>query len=416
MGRRVVVTGLGVACAAGLDVPTFWRSLLSGASGVRALDVIEGKPAPVPFVAAVDESGLRAACETRAVRRTERVTQLASLAAEQAFDDAALGPLEGKAARRAGVILGSGLGGLLFQEEQMWKVLRTGEDRIHPHSVPRISPTALITEVAQRRNLRGPGFVVSSACASAAHALGQAFRSIQHGEADVVLSGGAEAPISRFTLTAFSLLGVLARKPGTAGQACKPFDRNREGFVLGEGAGMLVLEELDHARARGARIYGEICGFGQSLGAHHAVAVRPDGEDAADAMRAALEDAQLPPDAIAYVNAHGTGTVDNDVAESRALHAVFGEGAATLPISSIKGVTGHTLGAAGALEAIATLLALKHGQLPPSANCETRDEACAIGVITGEPRSTRGRYALSNSFGFGNINVTLALGRCSDDP
>jgi len=307
------------------------------------------------------------------------------------------------------------MGGLLFQEEQMLKVLRTGEDRLHPHSVPRISPTALVTELAQRHNLRGPGFVVNSACASAAHALGQAYRSVQFGESDIVLSGGAEAPISRFTLTAFSLLGVMARKAGPPEQACKPFDRHRDGFVLGEGAGMLVLEEREHARGRGARIYGELCGFGQSLGAHHAVAVRPDGQDAADAMRAALADAQLPPDAIAYVNAHGTGTVDNDAAEARALRAVFGDAAQTLPVSSIKGLTGHTLGAAGALEAVATLLALAEGQLPANANCTERDEACAVGVIQGEPRLTRGRYALSNSFGFGNINVALAFGRYSDE-
>lgn len=419
MGRRVVVTGLGVASAAGLDVPSFWGSLLAGRSGTSRVEALEGKAPPVPYVAQVEESALNEACASLGVRKVDRVTRLAALAAQQAWTDAGLlSPGEGPEAplpRRAGVILGSGLGGLMFQEEQMWKVLRSGQDRIHPHSVPRISPTALVTELALRFGLRGPGFVVSSACASAAHAIGQAFRSIQHGESDLIITGGAEAPLSHFTLTAFSLLGVLARKPGDPARAGRPFDVDRDGFVLGEGAGVLVLEELEHARRRGASIHGELCGFGQSLGAHHAVAVRPDGEDAADAMRAALEDARLPPQAIGYVNAHGTGTLDNDAVEARALHAVFGPAARTLAVSSIKGATGHSLGAAGGLEAIATILALAQGRLPPSANCHNPDPACEVDVVVGEARPAGIQYALSNSFGFGNINVALAFGRYSDD-
>lgn len=295
----------------------------------------------------------------------------------------------------------------------MWRILRSGENRLHPHSVPRISPTALVTELAQAHNLRGPGFVVSSACASGGHAIGQAYRSIASGEADLIVTGGAEAPLTRFTLTAFSLLGVLARGAQEPRRACKPFDRERDGFVLGEGAGVLVLESLERAQSRGARIYGEVCGFGQSLGAHHAVHVRPDGDDAAAAMQAALQDARIPADAVGYVNAHGTGTRENDTAEASALRAVFGAGPG-VAVSSIKPLMGHTLGAAGALEAIATMLSLFHGQIPPSANCEDQDPDCNLDVVRGSARPTRTRYAVSNSFGFGNINVALVLGRYSD--
>lgn len=420
MGRRVVVTGLGVVGAAGCDVASFWQNLLMGRGGVSVIDAIEDSPSPVPFVAQIADDDLQRVCNQHSVRKTDRVTRLATAAAAQAWQDAGIqardeaGP--GLDPHRAGTIIGSGLGGLMFQEEQMWKVLRSGENRVHPHSVPRISPTALVTELAMRFQLRGPGFVVSSACASGAQALGHAFRSVRMGETDVMLAGGAEAPITKFTLTAFSLLNVLARKSEAPEQACKPFDQRRDGFVLGEGAGMLVLEEREHARARGARIYAELCGFGQTLGAHHAVAVRPDAEDAALAMQAALRDAEIDPEAIGYVNAHGTGTVDNDIAESRALQIVFGKLTTALPVSSIKPLTGHSLGAAGALEAVATVLTLSQRRIPPSANCSQRDALCNINVVQGESRATNTRFALSNSFGFGNINVALAFGRDNDEP
>jgi 3-oxoacyl-[acyl-carrier-protein] synthase II len=312
------------------------------------------------------------------------------------------------------VILGSGLGGMLFQEEQMWRVLRAHEDRVHPHTVPRVSPTALVTEVAQAIALRGPGFVVSSACASSAHALGQAMRAIASGDADVIVAGGAEAPLTYFSMTAFSLLGVLAKAPGAPGEACKPFDERRDGFVLGEGASALVLESLEHASARGARIYACLRGYGQSLGAYHPVHARPDGEDAAAAMRAALRDAGVTPDQIGYVNAHGTGTRENDVAEARAMHLVFGEEVRRVPISSIKPIIGHTLGASGALEAVATVKSLEGGVLPPNANLSSPDPACDLRVVrapTAFESKGGSRVAISNSFGFGNVNVSLVFER-----
>ena len=418
MRTEVVVTGLGVASAAGCDVTAFWERVRTGTSAVRHTAATpDGVPA-APYEAAVDDGELDRAAKALGVRSADRVVRLASVACRQAWRDAGLAmPAESELGARAGVILGSGIGGILFQEEQMWRVLRAHESRIHPHTVPRVSTTAMITEVAQALSLRGPGFVISSACASSAHALGQALRTIQCGDADVIVAGGAEAPLTHFSMTAFSLLGVLAKSPGPPGAACKPFDERRDGFVLGEGAGALVLESLDHATARGARIYARLCGYGQSLGGYHAVHARPDGEDAAAAMRAALRDADVALGQIGYVNAHGTGTREGDVAEARAMHLVFGEDVQRVPISSIKPITGHTIGAAGVLEALACVKALESGLLPPNANLSSPDPTCALALVA-EPTAFEAkggaRVALSSSFGFGNVNVSLLFGR--NDP
>ncbi len=406
MREEVVVTGLGVASAAGVDVATYWNRLLRLDSGVRRRS--EGAGGTL-YEAAVDEAGLAGAKAEFGVRATDRVVTLMTIACHQAWKDAGFqGPAKGRLSQRAGAILGSGLGGIQFQEEQIWRLLGSRDDRIHPHTVPRVSTTAMVTDIARALDLRGPGFVVSSACASAAHALGQAMRTISYGDADVVVCGGAEAPLGDFSVRAFSLLGVLAHSTGDPKSACKPFDERRDGFVLGEGAGALVLESAHHARKRGARIYARLAGYGQSLGAYHAVHARPDGEDAALAMRLALQDARVAMEQVGYVNAHGTGTRENDVAESRAIQSVFGTQATHLPVSSIKPITGHTLGAAGALEAVATVKTVETGIAPPSGNCIFADPACPVRVIT-EPTEIpkRARFALSNSFGFGNVNAAL---------
>jgi 3-oxoacyl-[acyl-carrier-protein] synthase II len=413
--REVVVTGLGVASAAGCDVAAFWERVRTGTSAVRhAVARSERAPAAL-YEAGVDDGELDNVASALGVRSTERVVRLGSVACRQAWHDAGLPlPAGAELGAHAGLILGSGLGGIQFQEEQMWRVLRAHDDRIHPHTVPRVSTTAILTEVSQALALRGPGFVISSACASSAHALGQAMRTIQCGDADVMVAGGAEAPLTHFSMTAFSLLGVLAKAPGAPGAACKPFDEKRDGFVLGEGAGALVLESLEHATARGARIYARLSGYGQSLGGYHAVHARPDGEDAAAAMRAAVWDAGRTPDQIGYVNAHGTGTRENDVAEARAMHLVFEAAVQRVPISSIKPIIGHTIGAAGALEALACVKAVASGVVPPNANLSSPDPACALRVIT-VPTAFEAeggaRIALSNSFGFGNVNVSLLFER-----
>lgn len=412
MGKAVAVTGMGVASAAGCDLASFWRRVSAGDSAVRQAVPKEEHPPSTPYEAAVDDVALDAATQALGVRKADRVVRLAAVACLQAWRDAGLpatAPIE--LGERAGVILGSGLGGIQFQEEQMWRVLRANEGRLHPHTVPRVSPTALVTEVAQALQLRGPGFVVSSACASSAHAIGQALRAIQCGDADVVVAGGAEAPLTRFSMTAFSLLGVLAKTPGLPAAACKPFDERRDGFVLGEGAGALVLESLEHAQSRGARIYAVLAGYGQSLGAYHPVHARPDGQDAAAAMQAALRDGGVEPAQIDYVNAHGTATRENDLAEAKAMRLVFAQNTENVLISSIKPITGHTLGAAGVLEAVATVQALQAGLLPPNANLTALDPGCALNAIVNEAKPCQARFALSNSFGFGNVNVSLLFGR-----
>jgi 3-oxoacyl-[acyl-carrier-protein] synthase II len=411
VGKAVAITGMGVASAAGCDVASFWNRVRSGHSACRATIKTETNTPAAAFEAAVDDAEFDKAAELWGVRKSERVVKLARVACHQAWADAGLpNPALPPLGARAGIILGSGLGGILFQEEQMWRVLKSADNRIHPHTVPRVSPTALITEVAQTFALRGPGFVVSSACASSAHAIGQAFRTIQNGDADVILAGGAETPLSPFSMTAFSLLGVLAKSGSDPKKACRPFDESRDGFVLGEGAGALLLESVDHARARGAHIYAFVHGYGQTLGAYHAVHARPDGEDAADAMFAALRDAGVSPQQVGYVNAHGTATRENDLAESRAMRLVFGEGTLKVPVSSIKPVTGHTLGAAGVLEAVATVKAIQEGVLPPNANLSAMDPQCDL-YVPSQPTPCDLRFALSNSFGFGNVNVSLLFGK-----
>lgn len=406
--REVWVTGLGVVNAAGTDLATYWAAVLAGQCNVVRLD---DSPRGSTLQAPVNDGELELACTALGVRATDRVVRLACVACGHAWADAGL-PARAEPAERAGAILGSGLGGIQFQEDQMWRVLRSREDRIHPHTTPRVSSTALLTEVAQQVGLRGPGYVVNSACASGAHAIGQAMQLIRWGGADVMLAGGAEAPLTYFSLLAFRLLGVLAQGEEGAAQACKPFDVRRDGFVLGEGAAALVLEAADHARARGAHAYARVLGYGQSLGAYHPVHARPDGEDAAAAMRGALRDADVDPSWVGYVNAHGTGTRENDVAEARAMALIFGPRQPSL--SSIKPVTGHTLGAAGALEAVATVKALETGLLPPNANLGTRDPACPVNVLASPtlfPDHDGSRLALSNSFGFANVNVSLLFER-----
>jgi len=379
----------------------------AGRSGVqRSDDALQGAAV---LRAAVDDQQLTR-IDGVGTRPHDRVVHLAVVACRQAWADAGLPPELDRA--RAGAILGSGLGGIQFQEDQMWRVLRSREDRIHPHTTPRVSSTAMLTEIAEQLGLRGPGYVVNSACASSAHAIGQAMQTIRWGVADVMLAGGSEAPLTRFSLMAFGLLGVLSRDEGAPEQACKPFDLRRDGFVLGEGAAALVLESEDHARLRGARAYARLLGYGQSLGAHHPVHARPDGTDAAAAMESALRDAERAPADVGYVNAHGTGTRENDVAETRAMGLVFG--ARKVPVSSIKPVTGHTLGAAGALEAVATVKALEAGLMPPNANLTTKDPACDALVLTEAtpfPEGGPARLAMSSSFGFGNVNVSLVFER-----
>jgi 3-oxoacyl-[acyl-carrier-protein] synthase II len=408
--RRVLVTGLGVVSGGGADLATFWQRQLSGEARTRRVTRLEQQVTEA-YAAEIDPADEAALMETASasLRRADRFTRLGTLAAQAAMRDAGLLPGSFQPAR-AGVVLGSGMGGLFFHEEQMWKAISSGEMRVHPHSVPRVSPAAVLTEVSLAHGLRGPGYVVTSACASSAHAIGQGLRLIQAGAADVMIVGGTEAPLTPFTFAAFERLGVMARGPAGELPVCRPFDKQRTGFVLGEGAGALVLEAEPHAQARGARAHAALLGYGQSLGAYHPVHARPDGSDAAAAITAALADGELQPLQVGYVNAHGTGTLENDRAESAALALALGSYGREIPVSSSKGIFGHTLGAAGALEAIVSCLALAHQVLPPSAGFEQADGECPLHILT-RPHPARVEAALSNSFGFGNVNVSLLFAR-----
>jgi 3-oxoacyl-[acyl-carrier-protein] synthase II len=310
---------------------------------------------------------------------------------------------------RAGVVVGSGLGGTLFHEEEMIRAMRAGSHKLAPISVPKITPNAVAAHIAIAFGLLGPNYVVSTACASGSHAVGEASRKIRHGEADVMITGGTEAPLTEYTFAAFYALRTLSRSERPPQEASRPFDLGRDGFVLGEGGAALVLEESEHARKRGAPVYGEIAGYGITSGAYHMVMPVTDGEDAARSMALALKDADMDPEAVDYINAHGTSTRANDIAETRAIKKVFGDRAHRVPVSSTKSMIGHTIGAAGAFEAVVSCLALQRRVIPPTINYEEPDPECDLDYVPNEAREGKVGAVLSNSFGFGSVNASLVF-------
>jgi len=344
-------------------------------------------------------------------RRVDRFVHLGLAAAGEALRDSGL-DLAAADRSRIGAIIGSGLGGVIFHEEQILAGYEKGPHRLNPLCVPRITPNAVASHIAIQHGLLGPNMVISTACASSNHAIGESLRKIQHGEADLVVTGGVEAPLTLFCFGAYAAMKVLSRRNDAPEKASRPFDRGRDGFVLSEGAAALILEELGHARRRGARIYAELLGYGAGSGAHHMVIPDPTGNDAAAAMRLALRDAGIGPDAVDYINAHGTSTQANDAAETRAIKDVFGERARAIPISATKGVIGHTIGAAGAIEAAACCLTIAEGVIHPTANYEKPDPDCDLDYVPNSAREAKVNVALSNAFGFGNANACLVFARC----
>ena len=398
--RRVVVTGLGCISALGPTAREFWSALTSARSGIQPLQCVE--PGRLRFSHAAEVQGFDPAThfEPRQLDLLDRFAQFALVAAREAVRDARLEWTPALCERTA-VVCGSAIGGQVSQDAQYVDLYRRNRDRVHPLTIPRVMSSAGASHIAMEFGLTGPAFSISSACASASHAIGQALGILRGGQADVALAGGSEAPFSFANLKAWEALRVIA--PDT----CRPFSRDRKGMILGEGGAMLVLELLDAARARGARIYAELSGLGLSADAHHIT--QPTVAGPARAMRAALDDAGLAPEAIGYINAHGTGTPGNDATETRAIFEVFGPHARALAVSSTKSLHGHTLGAAGALEAVATVMALHHGVLPPTANFTAPDPECDLDVVPNHAREARVEAALSNSFAFGGLNATLAF-------
>ncbi len=409
---RVVVTGLGLLSPVGLSVEESWSALLAGKSGAAPISQFDASDFSVRFACEVKGFDPEQFMDRKEVRRTDRFLQFALATAAQAAEQADVeGIMRSTPAERVGVIIGSGIGGLATLEEQHSKLIERGPARISPFFVPMFIVDMAAGLVSMRYGAKGPNYATVSACASSAHAIGAALRAIRCGEADVVITGGTEASITPLALAGFGSMKALSERNDTPETASRPFDATRDGFVMGEGAAMMVVESLEHARARGARIIAELAGFGQSADAHHMTAPAPGGEGAQIAMRAALEDAGLALQDVDYVNAHGTSTPANDATESAAIRAVFGERADGLHVSSTKSMTGHTLGAAGALEAAFCALACERGQVPPTINYETPDPECDLDYTTGGAIEGEIRSAISNSFGFGGHNVCLAIRR-----
>jgi len=401
---RVAITGAGVKSPAGNDLASFWATLCSGSSAAGPITHFDTTDHPVTFACEVHDFDPVAYLGPKESRRIDRVSQLGFAAATDALEQAGeLGADPGRCA----VVVGTGVGGLTTLEEQILQYGEKGAMRVSPFLVPMMMANATPALIGMRFGFTGPNWCVVTACAAGTNAIGEGMRLVRDGTADVVICGGTEAAVTPVGLAAFSRMGALSARKDDPARASRPFDAERDGFVMGEGAGMLVLEPWDRAVARGARILGEIAGYGRTCDAHHITAPAPGGAGAVACMSMALDDAGVENVAVTHVNAHGTSTPLNDAAEAEAITKVFGEDAP--PVFSVKGCTGHLIGAAGAVEAIASLLAFEHGQLPPTANHQQAEPAITIDVVSGQARSVTPGPAVSNSFGFGGHNASLVL-------
>jgi nodulation protein E len=400
--NRVVITGMGVASPVGHSLDRFWSALIEPRSGVRPLTIIPTERLTTRIAAQIDDFDPEAHFESKLANQLDRFSQFAVYAARAAWRDSGL-VLTDELALSAATILGNSAGGQTTSDDSYHRLYAQNSPRLHPLSVPRGMANAAGSQISIDLGLKGPGWTVASACASASHAIGQAFHLVRNGQAAVAVTGGTEACLTVGSVKVWEALRVLSA------DACRPFSRTRSGIVLGEGAAMLVLERRDDAVARDARIYAELLGFGMSTDAVDIVAA--DAGGAARAMAGALADAKLAPDDIDYVNAHGTGTVLNDKTETEALRRAFGAHAERLAVSSSKAVLGHSLGAAGALELVATALALDSQIIPPTANFQEPDPDCALDFVPNVARKVPIRHAMSNSFAFGGLNAVLVLGR-----
>jgi 3-oxoacyl-[acyl-carrier-protein] synthase II len=411
MGRRVVVTGLGTYTSLGSSVEELWGNLLAGTSGVSMIERVDVSDITTKIAAEVKDFDVTEFMSTRDARRMDRSSQFFWVATEQALEDAGLAYEEDDPeALRAGVLAGTGIGGIETMEEQMEVLADRGPSRVSPFGIAKIISNMAGGLASIDFNLYGPNATTVTACAASANAIGDAAAVIARGAADVMVAGGGEASITRFALAGFAAARAMSTRNDDPQGASRPFDLTRDGFVMGEGAAVLILEELEHAQTRGAKIYGEVLGYGMSADGYHITLPRPGGAGAARAMAAAALDAGLDPSEIDYINAHGTSTPANDKTETTAIKTVFGDSAYSIPISSTKSMTGHLLGAAGAVESLACLLAIRDGVLPPTINYENPDEECDLDYVPDGAREVEIRTAMTNSFGFGGHNVSLVFG------
>ncbi|MBV8204073.1 MAG: beta-ketoacyl-ACP synthase II [Candidatus Eremiobacteraeota bacterium] len=412
--RRVVITGIGAITPVGKSAPEFWSSVVRGRSGVDQITLFDASKLATTFAAEVQDFDPSAVIPKKDARKMDRFSQFAMVAATEAVSDSAL-EVSDQNRDRIGVIMGSGIGGITTIEQQTKVTNEQGMDRVSPFFIPMLISNIAPGLISMKYGVRGPSQTAVSACASSNNAIGDAMRVIQHDDADVMISGGSEAPITPLAVGGFCSMRALSTRNDNPKSASRPFDKTRDGFVIGEGGGALVLEELGHARARGAKIYAEIIGYGQSSDAYHMVAPDPEGHGVKLAMTRALCDAGLQPTDVDYINAHATSTDLGDAAETQAIHAVFGDHAKRIPVSSNKSMFGHALGAAGALEGICTILTIREGIVPPTINYEHVDPTCDLDCVPNVARRHEVGVAMSNSFGFGGHNAVLVFRKFSDN-
>ncbi len=413
--RRVVVTGTGLITALGTGTEKNWQAMLAGKSGIGPITRFDVAKLDTRFAGEVKDFEPEQFIDKREVRRMDLFAQYAVAAAEMAMRDSGLpiGPDKphGYQQERVGVIVGSGIGGIASLEEQHKKGLEKGFDRLSPFFIIQMIINMAPGLISMRYGCKGPNWSPVSACATSAHAIGEAWKSIRLGETDAVIAGGAEAAVTPLSMGGFSVMKALSTHNDDPTKASRPFDKERDGFVMGEGAGIVILEELEHAKKRGANILAELVGYGANSDAHHVTAPAPEGEGAARCMRLALASAGMNPEDVGYINAHGTSTPLNDLHETQAIKTVFGAHARKLAVSSTKSMTGHMLGAAGGAETVISVLALRRGVLPPTINYTTPDPECDLDYVPNQAREQRVDAVMSNSFGFGGTNTVLVFKR-----
>ncbi|WP_141336512.1 beta-ketoacyl-ACP synthase II [Paenibacillus sp. tmac-D7] len=407
MKQRVVITGLGVMSALGREVETFWSNLLAGKSGVSTIESFDVSEYPTRIAAEIKDFVVEEYVDKKEARRMDRFVQFAVAATLNALKDAQLDVREQTDPERVGVYVGSGIGGLSTWEEQHKILLEKGPKRVSPFFIPMMIANMASGQISMITGAKGPNSTAVTACATGTHSIGDAYKTIQHGDADVMICGGAEATISPTGVAGFCALRAMSTRNDEPEKASRPFDTGRDGFVMGEGAGILILESLEHAQKRGARIYGEVIGYGMSGDAYHMTDPDPDG--AARCMVKAVKDAGIPFEAIDYINAHGTSTPVGDRSETTAIKKAFGDHAYKLAVSSTKSMTGHLLGAAGGVEALICALALKNSIIPPTINLDNQDPECDLDYVPNTARPADLGIVMSNSFGFGGHNATIIL-------
>ena len=408
--RRVVITGIGVVTPVGNDLETFWASLKAGRSGISLYQAFNSEKLDCKIAGEVKGFDAKPFYKNpKDVKRTDRFTQLAMASAKMSLDDSGL-DLGATDLDRVGVMVGSGVGGLATMEEQIVKTVERGPDRTSPFMIPMMISNMASGVISMEHGLRGPNMAIVTACATANHCMGEAWRIIKFGDADIILAGGSEACIIQVGIAGFSAMRALSLRNDEPERASRPFDKDRDGFVMGEGAGVLILEEYEHAKKRGAKIYCEIAGYGLTADAYHMSAPLPEGEGAARCMRMAMSHAKVNPEEVDYINAHGTSTPVGDMCETKAVKAAFGDHARNgLLVSSTKSMTGHLLGAAGAVEMAACVMAMRDGIVPPTINLDNPDPECDLDYVPHKAREKKVRTAISNSFGFGGHNSSVLI-------